>query len=233
MQTLLLPGMDGTGRLFRELLTHLPANLNARAVSYPADRPLGYDALLELIEIPAGPFALVAESFSGPLAIRLAQRHADRVSGLVLVASFVRNPSRFAARAAAMLGPYLFRVKPRAVALRRALLDAQVPEETTEEVRSAISSVAPEVLACRLKEIVAVDVAAIFASLRAPTLYLAGSHDQLVGPKEARHLKTLRTDLHITVLDAPHLLVQAKPVEAAKVIARFLTEPAHPFGRLA
>jgi hypothetical protein len=38
---LLLPGMDGTGRMFAPLIARLPASLEPRAIAYPGDRALG------------------------------------------------------------------------------------------------------------------------------------------------------------------------------------------------
>lgn len=58
---LLLPGMDGTSRLFEPLLAALPATLPATAIAYPTHAPFGYDELLPLIlaAIPPGPFVVV------------------------------------------------------------------------------------------------------------------------------------------------------------------------------
>jgi pimeloyl-ACP methyl ester carboxylesterase len=121
MVTLLLPGLDGTGRLFARLYPLLDPALDARVVSFPTDRALGYNDLLAELEVPSGPFAIVAESFSGPLGILLASKHPMQVTGLVLVASFVRNPSPLA-RIAAALGRRFFRARPPSLALRWALL---------------------------------------------------------------------------------------------------------------
>ena len=73
---LLLPWMDGTSQLFEPLLAALPATLPATAIAYPTHAPCGYDELLPLIlaAIPPGPFVVVGESFSGPLAVMLAAR---------------------------------------------------------------------------------------------------------------------------------------------------------------
>ncbi len=222
MSTLLLPGMDGTGRLFTEVLEQLASSLNARAVAYPTHEPLSYDALLERIEVPPGPFAIVAESFSGPLGIRLALRHQDRVRALVLVATFVSNPTRVAAQLGALLGPYLFRVKPRAAMVRALLLGESASDEQVDAVRDAVSSVAPPVMSRRLKEIVAVNVEREFAELRGPTLYVTGSRDRLVSRKQMQRMKALQRELEIAEIDAPHLVLQAKPAETAKVLAQFL-----------
>jgi pimeloyl-ACP methyl ester carboxylesterase len=222
MVTLLLPGMDGTGGLFARLRPLLDPALGARVVSFPPDRPLGYEQLLAELDIPSGPLAIVAESFSGPLGILLASRYADRVRGLVLVATFVRAPSKLAARLGASLGASLFRVRVPDLALRWALLGMDAEDAEVSDVRAAIESVDETVLALRLREVTTVDVTREFASTSVPTLYLGGGRDRLVGVKVLDQLRVLRPDMQSRVLDAPHLVLQRAPVEAARLIHEFL-----------
>src|SRR5689334_7244113 len=84
----LLPGLDGTGRFFKPLLAKLGSGVRPIVVTYPAHQVLGYADLVSIVEqqLPRGLFVLVGESFSGPLAIEIVVRNADRVIGLVLVA---------------------------------------------------------------------------------------------------------------------------------------------------
>ena len=223
MQTLLLPGMDGTGRLFVPLTRHLAPTLHPRIVSFPAERRRSYDELLHDIALPNEPFAIVAESFSGPLGIRLAHRHADRCRALVLVATFVTNPSALAASMRALIGPRIFRAPPPGPFLRWALLGMDASHEQLNDLRAALSCVAPEVLADRVRQILAVDVTKEFASSPVPTLYIAGSRDRLVGAKVMARMNALRPDMRTHVLDAPHLVLQRKPAEAAKLIWGFVS----------
>ena len=84
MHLLLLPGMDGTGRLFGPLLRALPPALSPVVVAYPVDQPYGYAELLPLVEAaaPAGAeFVVLGESFSGPLALLLASLTLGRSPG--------------------------------------------------------------------------------------------------------------------------------------------------------
>ena len=73
MRLMLLPGMDGTGRLFGPLLRILPPGLEVTVFAYPPNRPCGYAELLPLVESTAvpegGEFVVLGESFSGPLAL--------------------------------------------------------------------------------------------------------------------------------------------------------------------
>jgi pimeloyl-ACP methyl ester carboxylesterase len=221
VETLLLPGLDGTGTLLAPFARRLEPALAPRIVSFPSDVPLGYDELLERIDIPAGRFAIVAESFSGPLGIRLANRCRDRVRGLVLVATFVRSPSALAALSSA-LGPLLFRLRPPALALRWGLLGADAPADDVNAFRSALACVQPRVLARRLRAVADVDATEDLASCVTPLLYLAGASDRLVGARVRERLQRIRPDLETRVLDAPHLVLQRRPAEAAQLIGTFL-----------
>jgi pimeloyl-[acyl-carrier protein] methyl ester esterase len=221
MVTLLLPGLDGTGRLFARLQPLLDPALGPRVVSFPPNRALGYNGLLAEMEVPNGPFAIVAESFSGPLGVFLASKYAKQVRALVLVASFVRNPSPLA-RIGAALGPRLFRAPSPDLALRWALLGMDATDADVSDVRDAVESVDPAVLTHRLRELARVDVTREFRSSSVPTLYLAGSRDRLVSPSVMRQLRRLRPDLLTRVLDAPHLVLQRSPAEAASLIDEFL-----------
>src|SRR5690606_22142351 len=88
--TWLLPGMDGTALLYEPLLKLLGGA--ARALPL---RGGGYDevhaSLPPEVREPRPHDVLVAESFSGPLALRIAAQH--EVARVVLVASFIKGPS--------------------------------------------------------------------------------------------------------------------------------------------
>src|SRR5262245_17031078 len=97
MHLLLLPGGDGTGKLFDPLLHALAGqdSLTPVVVAYPPDRACGYGDLLPLVEqnVPAGAdFLVLGESFSGPLALLLAARRPPGLRGVILCGTFVRNP---------------------------------------------------------------------------------------------------------------------------------------------
>ncbi|MEW6284578.1 MAG: alpha/beta hydrolase, partial [Candidatus Eremiobacterota bacterium] len=61
---LLLPGLDGTGRMFEPFLRGLPPGLEVSVTAYP-DRLQPYADLERYLSWPEGPCVLVAESFSG------------------------------------------------------------------------------------------------------------------------------------------------------------------------
>src|ERR1700719_1226395 len=90
----LLPGLDGTGMLFGDLIGELPPTQTVNIARYPTDRFLSYAELVSCVReiIPSNPFLLVAESFSTPLAAMLAATRPPNLAGLILCAGFVTNP---------------------------------------------------------------------------------------------------------------------------------------------
>jgi len=226
LATILLPGLDGTGDLFAPLLEVFPETLEPFVISYPPDQLLGYRELEEFVaaKLPADrDFAIVAESFSGPLAARLAGKCPAGLRGLVLVASFVANPSWGMLRYLQFLvrSP-LFRFSLPGFAIRCRLVGPDAPDQLVAEVAAAIRTVRPVVMARRVREVLRVDASESFAAVRVPILYLLGEQDRQVGARVADELGEARPDMEIVSIPAPHLILQCEPLEAARRIGAFL-----------
>jgi pimeloyl-[acyl-carrier protein] methyl ester esterase len=212
----LLPGMDGTGSLFGALREALGADRVVRVFSY-APELARYDAILESLPTPDEPVVLVAESFGGPLAVRLAARAPQHVRHLVLAASFVRAPRALPAALVAAL----LRVAPRppALAVRRSLASLDTPPTLIAEVRAAIAATPRATLAARMHEVLTVDIRAALASLEMPVTCIVATQDRLVPDGAAREPAMLARRGTIVSLDAPHLVLQVRARAAASVIA--------------
>jgi pimeloyl-ACP methyl ester carboxylesterase len=91
---LLLPGLDGTGALFDRFLTVLSKDIETRTIRYPDDSAMGYPELVGFVErqLSADKSYLLAESFSGPIALEIAALQPARISGLILASTFSRSP---------------------------------------------------------------------------------------------------------------------------------------------
>jgi pimeloyl-ACP methyl ester carboxylesterase len=224
MHLLLLPGLDGTGRLFEPLLPFLPPSLAAVVVAYPPDRPLDYAALLPHVEaaIPDGrEFLVLGESFSGPLALLLAARRSPGLRGIILCASFARSPlPSFARWFRCLIRPWWFRAVPRWL-IRRGLLGCFDAPSLARTVEAAIAAVEPVVLAARVRAILAVDVGAQLRVCPVPILYLAATKDCLVSRRSLGYIRGIQPRVEIVPLVSPHLLLQVAPEEAARVIQSF------------
>jgi len=221
----LLPGLDGTGQLFKWLLDALPSGLEPTVVSFPKDRDGDYSALETHVVrlLPQDrPFAILGESFSGPLALRLAANGYKNLVAVVLVASFVNRPVAWMPDFVRhILRPWMFRL-PIQIPLRWFLLGSQPPTAMIADTMKCLRSVDPAVLAARTKAALEVDATKAFVECPVPILYLGGQQDRLVAFQTAERMKSLRPNLECVMLDGPHFVLQRSPIAAAQAIAGFL-----------
>jgi len=224
---LLLPGIDGTGRLFAPLQGVLSPEFETTIVSYP-DKPLTYEGLFPSIRdvLPWNvPYSIIAESFSGALALRFAAQHPQNVRALILSAAFVRNPLppmlHWGRR---LLNDTGFLRRPSEILLKKFLATRDCPEVLCDAVRAALESVSREVLAYRVWLAAETDSRAALQACPAPILYLQAAQDSIVGPENLEEIRTLKPDVKSITLDGPHLLLQSKPREAFAAIWEFLSD---------
>ncbi len=224
MHLLLLPGMDGTGQLFEPLLAVLPPSLQATVVAYPADKPCGYAELLPIGEaaVPVGvEFIVLAESFSGPLALMMAARQPPGLRGIILCALFASNPLPWFPRCLhGLIRPILFRATP-APLLRWALLGRHNTAPLSQMVKAALARVLPSVLAARARAVLTVNISAQLQTCNVPILHIAATEDRLVSRGSLDHIRRLCPRVEAVALAGPHLLLQVAPKAAAAVIQAF------------
>lgn len=225
----LLPGLDGTGVLFRPLLPFLSPEFQPVVVAYPPDRRLGYRELLPVVlaALPrSGPFLILGESFSGPLALLAAATRPAGLVGVVLCASFVRSPLRFGSTwLAPLVRPFAFRLCPQFVTAR-VLLGAWSTPALRALLAEALSTVRPGVLAHRVRAVLRIDVLKELQACPVPVLYIRASHDRVVSARALTCITAARPGVQVAQLAAPHLALQTQPGAASSAISSFFGEAA-------
>jgi pimeloyl-[acyl-carrier protein] methyl ester esterase len=213
MVLVLLPGMDGTEKLFRWFVEQLSSDVEAKIVSYPPDLRLPYEELANGIfnEIPLEKqYIIVAESYSGPMAVLLGGRAGRNLQAVVLVASFVRSSwSPAGVWLARFVMPGLFLLRPPRWLLRFLMLDSDSSDEVLRCLEGAIASVRPEVLAGRFQHSLKVDVSGTLARCAVRTVYVLPGKDRLLGQRGLRGVLAARPDTEVMSVAGPHLLFNA------------------------
>ncbi|OWQ44074.1 hypothetical protein CDL60_26860 [Roseateles noduli] len=222
----MLPGMDGTGDLFEPFLLALPSTWRPVVVRYPVDRWLDGDALLAHVHraLPNDePFILLGESFSGPVALKLAAERPPGLRGVVLAASFARYPNR----ALGLLGPMAswvpLHLLPKA-AMSVPLLGGFATATRQEALHRAVSRVAPAVMARRARQVLSFDATAEAGRVAVPILCLRASRDRVVAAGAATEIAARNPRCTIVDIDAPHMLLQCAPAAAAQAIGEVFEE---------
>jgi len=226
LPTLLLPGLDGSGELFAPLLAAGPRAFEPRVLALPSDAPRSYDEYLALLveALPRrGRFALLAESFSGPLAVRLAARRPPGLVGLVLAATFLHRPlSPWLAPLSPLLGAPLFSLPLLPPTIRLLLCGRDAPDAVVAAIQAAVAAVPAAVLAERVRQALAVDVRQALADTRVPLLYLGPTGDRLLRTDVAPEVLAARPDAETALLPGPHTILQVRPHACLARIEPFL-----------
>ena len=216
---LLLPGMDGSGSLLTALVERLASRRPVEVISYPNSEPLNYDDLTTFVieRVPNRRFVILGESFSGPIAIEVAATD-RRVAGLILASSFARHPI-----------PTLFVPLAQMLDLRwvpariveAALLGSAGKPELTKSLRRVLATLPREVIRARASEVLRVDKRNRLRAVTCPILCLYGRFDRLVRKKYLNEITSSHPKCEVRMFDAPHMLLETHPTEAATAINQF------------
>jgi 3-oxoadipate enol-lactonase len=224
----LVPGMDGTGRLFYRQ-TPLLARAYRVATYALRDDATRMDTLVaDLAAVidtvaPAGGRAIVVgESFGGALSLSLALAHPERVEALVILNSFPYFGPRFSLRLAIHgLGVLPWGAMP----LVRRLTAFRLHSKHThrDDVQRFLALTRPSTKAGyvgRLKLLGEYDVRHRLHEIRCPTLFLAAEQDHLVpSVSQARYMAARAPRSTVRVLDGHgHICLIAPSIDLSSIL---------------
>jgi pimeloyl-ACP methyl ester carboxylesterase len=222
VKLVLLPGLDGTGKLFAPILPFLADN-DFEVLPLPGAGPQTYAELSVWIRnrLPAEDFVLVAESFSGPIAALTTQDATPHLKGIVFVASFLTQPAPKLSRLAGQLPLKTLTYLPFSnLAIRFLCLGRGGNDDLVELFKETVRTVPSNVLKARLRELGRFTIDLTPVTL--PACLLRPDGDLLVGGRSTESIRDFFPLLDVQTLDGPHFLLQAKPREVAEHITRFL-----------
>lgn len=217
----LLPGLDGTGLLFEPLLAVLPSHIRTHVVSYPPDQPLSLAEYAALVRkhLPKGDVVLLAESFSGLVALSLLVEGVASIKAVIFVAAFAEPPRPYLLRLAPLI-PHAGSVLRSAPAflLRQFCLGRFASSQQLAAVRRALAMVTPDVLSHRLS-LVAARRSIFNQRFSVPCHYVQASEDHLVPKGAARWFAAHFDAFHLETIDGPHFLLHMRAGECGGIIA--------------
>jgi pimeloyl-ACP methyl ester carboxylesterase len=225
MTTLLfLPGLDGTGLVFEPLLAHLPAEIDARVVRYPVDRVMSFQEHVDFArqQFPSKrPFVLLAESFSGPIALHLLAEPPGNLIGVIFVATFAHYPSPFLLDASRLMPQGLLLKLFSTTLLSRFFCLGGASVDAVKLFCTALASVQLNVLPNRL-QLLADLPPSPDATFSGPCLYIQASNDRLVSSRALAPLQRHLPQLRVEKIHGPHIVLLAQPETGAGLISGFV-----------
>lgn len=220
----LLPGLDGTGQLLVEAAAKFGSFAETKVISYPTDIPLGYAELESFVReaLPTNqPYFLLAESFSGPIAISIAASSPTGLLGLILCCSFARNPLPMLSIFRSVVGVIPVSSVPISL-LSIFVLGRSSSMLYRSALANSLSRVAPVVLRTRVRAVLSVDVSALLPRISVPILYLRASEDKLVRRSSLELIESLTHSLEVCEFSAPHFLLQVAPSQVVTKVLEFM-----------
>ena len=220
----LLPGLDGTGKLFSGFVRALGPDIDAQIVSYPVDQPLGYAELETLVRaaLPADRrFVVLGESFSGPVAIQIGANPPAGLAGIILCGTFAKNPYPLFGWAQPLAAWFPVKSLPRW--LRAPLMwGSLAAERAPAQLNRAMAAVSADVIRHRIAALLAVNASAALSRVRSPILVLQARHDRVIPRSATQWILKTAPHAQLVEVDGPRLLLQTRPEECAAAAIRFV-----------
>ncbi|WCD84210.1 Pimeloyl-[acyl-carrier protein] methyl ester esterase [Streptomyces xanthophaeus] len=221
------------------IMDGLAARHTVVGVDYPgtgatpkAQAPLEIDELAEQLIAAADAegldtFAVSGYSLGGPVAIRLATLHPERVSSLVLSATLAHADTR--THVAASIWHELFEGGQHTVLAQylnlMALSEPVLNSLTPAQVRTAAEQLAPALplgTAEQVDLVRRVDVRGDLAGIAVPTLVVVTTADPLISPNLQRELAASLPTAEVAELHTGHMPFAERPQEWLDLISEFL-----------
>lgn len=228
MKLILMPGLDGTGKLFKPLIDALGNEVTTHIISYPSETHLTYDKLSEylknqLIDIDEQ-IVLLAESYSGPVALKLLKDPLPNIKAVIFSATFCESPKS--------LLIFLGRILPLAQILKIPMpipfikffcLGSDISSETVNIFKKTIAKSNFRVLAKRIVEISRLKLFKPEMG-KIPCCYIQAQMDKLVPSDCFDSFKKIIPQIELIKIKGPHFILQSRPHECKEIIAKFINK---------
>ena len=184
----LMPGLDGTGKLFAPIIPLLEPHFELVIVTYPdLDSFSDYvDCAQRQLPITPG-FSLLAESFSGPVAMTLMAQQPGQIGPSVLAATFARSPLAALTRMTNYVPEQMFSIGALSeFCLDVYELDEDDPSETQPLPLNITEQIDGVLLKNRISALSRIDISALLPDIEVPVLYLRAQRDRIVSESDAQ-----------------------------------------------
>jgi pimeloyl-ACP methyl ester carboxylesterase len=220
MKLVLLPGMDGTGNLFRDFVDY--CDCDGSIIALPVEGKQTYPELAEKIkdELPKEDYILLAESFSSGLVPHLFNLAQHKPRAVVFVSGFLYTPKPFLIRCLRLMPLRWLRKLPGVQMLTKYACIRGASDDAWNLCWSVLSKMDSKLIKKRLDAIQKINH--LNYKIDVPILILMAKDDKLVAGHCLFRAINLLPNVHVRVFDGPHFLLQQNPQPTAKLIMDFM-----------
>ncbi len=227
---ILMPGLDGTGISFDYFISRIPKEFRVIIVKYPPDQALTFDETVAVArqQIPDDCHEplVIAESFSGPVAVQLVALGLIRPSHLVLCATFARSPRPWLLGGLPQIVLQMLLSIPVSKRIFRLVIEKnnEIANPLHEYLSRCQQNVESRILAHRLQVIQHVDVRDNLQKIEIPCLYIQALSDALVPSACLSDFETGIRNLEVAKIKSTHFILQTQMDQAWKIIREFISK---------
>jgi pimeloyl-[acyl-carrier protein] methyl ester esterase len=219
----LLPGLDGTGKLFDRLVAAVGDAHKCVVVQYP-ENAKSIDELLAVasraIDALDRP-VVIAESFSGAVLARLLSGGKSKIHAAVFIASFVETPRRHLLNLALRVPEVIARVALPTV-IKHFCVNGCADAALRETILRVVEAVPYRTLLVRLGMLQGLEAGVIKTAL--PVLALQASRDRVLDRFARNSIQRMIPNARVEIVEGPHLLLQAESVVCWREIEPFVRD---------
>ena len=220
MKLILLPGMDGTGKLFQPFINELPDEIDCSVISYPENKCLSYKELETFVfdKLPKDEdFVLLAESFSGPVGYLLAKRNLANMKGVIFVATFLQNPNKPLVNLVKLLPLSILLSLPiPEFIIKHFFLGKSPNNQTFKLFKDIIKNTSSKIISFRINEISKLSLDLDKITIKSFCIHAL--NDKLVPPNNLNSFTEISDSLKTIKINGPHFILQARAKECAALV---------------
>ena len=223
-----LPGMDGTGISFEPLEQVLPRDVIVKVIRYPTDKLLNFEDTVQCakdqIQDDQRGVIVLAESFSGPVAIKLVGSGQLKAKCLILCSTFAESPRPVLFKILSLFPlEFLMKVPIPRFLFKHMIEGGKENADLFFTMWQRVKTLVPaKVLVHRLKVISQVDVREWVSKLTIPCLYIQATFDRSVPASSLFDFTEAVPDLRVKRIKGPHFILQAQPQASLAAIEDFV-----------
>lgn len=226
MKLVLLPGLGGTGEFFENLIPNLAPSIESVSICYSMTEEMSYENLTDYVgaQLPIDrDYVILAESFSGPIAIAIAAKNPPKLRGLLLSCTFSESPRPEFKKLRNITWIPPFRFVPKML-LGYYLINDPGNSDLIDKIADVMSNVHRSVLRCRVQSVLSVNYTSMLNDISVPIRYLKARDDRVLPRNCADKITECVDQIEVVELAGPHLLLQVRSKESAEHINGFVQQ---------
>ena len=223
---IMLPGFPGTPDLLYPFEKKLSGKIKTKVIGFP-NKKMTFDEMNHHVgqKIPVDePVVILGESYSGPVALSLANQNSFDIRGLILCATFIVKPHSFVIDKTKFMPLRWMFSRPMPELVGRLLIgEWDMPIEFLRKLWASSMKINGMVMAHRVRQLLKPENFPEPKQPKCPVLVLEATNDRLLSKKNVEKIRRIIPKAKYEKIEGPHWLLQLRPEESSDSVLGFIS----------